>query len=237
MFVRPGPVAPRRAQVFGERSSGTNFVKRLIGRNTPLRPVEALGWKHGGVQALAIPADLVVVVCVRGAADWARSMHAKPWHAVAALQAMAFSDFIRAPWDSVIDRPRYFDIDGVRELVGQPLQADRDPLTGEIYEDLFALRRGKLAQHLGLLQRHQGVVLVRMEQAVAAPEAFLDALEAGLDLPPRTAFRPVVKRLGAKFKGAVAERPETPASWTEADMAYLRSRVDAELESALGYSY
>ena len=39
-----GPVG--RYQVFGERSSGTNFVKRLVGRNTALIPTEELGWKH-----------------------------------------------------------------------------------------------------------------------------------------------------------------------------------------------
>jgi hypothetical protein len=62
-----------------------------------MRPSDALGWKHGFAQALAIPADLAVICVTRNAADWALSMHAKPWHAVPALQALAFSDFIRAP--------------------------------------------------------------------------------------------------------------------------------------------
>ena len=44
-----------RYQVFGERSSGTNFVKRLLGRNTALAPSEGLGWKHGLPHMAAIP--------------------------------------------------------------------------------------------------------------------------------------------------------------------------------------
>ena len=236
LHVQAGPVPATRFQVMGERSSGTNFVKRLLGRNTGLTPVESLGWKHGGPQVLAIPADLLVVICVRRAEDWALSMHAKPWHAVPALQKLEFSEFIRAPWESVIDRPRYFDVDGVRGLVGQPLQADRDPVTGAVYADLPALRQGKLVQHLSLLRRHGNVALVRMEAAVGEPEAFVDGLLGGLGLPGREGLlRPVVKRLGSKFKGASVERPATPARFGPEDQAWLRQRLDAETEAALGY--
>lgn len=227
-----------RFQVVGERSSGTNFVKRLLGRNTGLHPTEALGWKHGGCTVLAIPADLLVVICVRNAADWARSMHAKPWHATPDLQALPLSDFLRAPWETIIDRPRYFDMENARSLVGQPLMADRNPLTGRPYPDLFALRQSKLAQHLSYLARHPNVALVRMEDATAAPEPFLDTLLSALALPPRSGdLRPVVKRLGSKFKGAAVARPDTPATLSPDDLAYLNSRVDAETEAALGYSY
>ncbi|MEM8730895.1 MAG: hypothetical protein AAGF79_13350 [Pseudomonadota bacterium] len=237
LYVQRGSTPVARFQVVGERSSGTNFVKRLMGRNTGLTPTEVLGWKHGPSQVLAIPRDLLIVISVRHAGDWARSMHAKPWHASPELQALTCSDFLRAPWTSVIDRPRYFDIDGVRELVGQPLQADIDPTTGASFSDLFALRQGKLLQHLSYLRRHSNVVLLRMERAIDAPEETLDALLSGLDLPQRIGpLRPVVKRLGSKFKGAV-ERPDTPDDLSSDDLAYLRSRVDQETEIALGYSY
>ena len=51
----------KRFQVIGERSSGTNFIKRMLGRNTPLKATEDLGWKHGYPHMLAIPEDLLVV--------------------------------------------------------------------------------------------------------------------------------------------------------------------------------
>ncbi|WP_373488146.1 hypothetical protein, partial [Blastomonas sp.] len=61
-FATTGILAPRAAsvpitrfQVLGERSSGTNFVKRLLGRNSTLRPTEDLGWKHRFPHAAAIP--------------------------------------------------------------------------------------------------------------------------------------------------------------------------------------
>ncbi|MGV6847468.1 MAG: hypothetical protein ACWA5A_03705 [Marinibacterium sp.] len=244
IHVRAGAVPPTRFQVLGERSSGTNYVKRLLGRNSPLTPTEALGWKHGPLQTLAIPADLLVIVVVRNAADWARSMHAKPWHATPALQALEMGDFLRAPWDSVIDRPRYFenvtgDIPGgAKGLVGQPLQADRDPVSGRRFANLIALRRGKLTQHLSLLGRDCACALVRLEAAQEDPAALVDQILAGLDLPARDApLKPVVKRLGSRFKPAIEARPDTPPALDADDLAFLRAEVDAQQEAALGYTY
>ena len=57
LHLRPTDHVITRFQVVGERSSGTNYIKRLFGKNTGLRPVETLGWKHGGMQTLAVPAD------------------------------------------------------------------------------------------------------------------------------------------------------------------------------------
>ncbi|MHC9234006.1 hypothetical protein ACX9MO_00040 [Pseudooceanicola sp. 502str34] len=234
VFLRAGRLPPTRVQVMGERSSGTNFVKRLIGRNTPLSPTEELGWKHGAPAMIAIPADLLVVVAVRNAADWARSMHAKPWHASPALQALDFSAFLRAEWDTIADRPRYFE-DLPESAIGQPLQPDRDPLTGARHADLFALRRAKLTAHLSLLNRDCTLAILRMETATAEPEALLAQLRATYALPDAP-YRPVVKRLGAKFKPAIPDRPTTP-EWSGPDLAHLRARVDTGQEAMLGYSY
>lgn len=237
LHLRHNGTAPTRFHVLGERSSGTNFVKRLLGRNTTLKPTEALGWKHGFPAALAIPRDLAVVCVVRNAADWARSMYAKPWHTPPAMQALDFDAFLRAPWETVIDRPRYFDgIDPA--AVGTPLQADRDPVTGAAFANLFALRRGKLAGLLSYLDRDCTCVLLRMEAAQAAPEALADRIAAALDLPARSGpFRPVVKRLGSKFKASVADRPAPPAVLNEDQMAFLREQLDPTQEAALGYRY
>lgn len=236
LMVQRASTLPTRFQVLGERSSGTNFVKRLLGRNSPLKPTEALGWKHGFAPALAIPADLAVICVIRNAADWALSMHAKPWHTVPELQRLAFSDFIRAPWQTVIDRPRYFD--GAAGMVGRPLMQDRDPVTGTIYDNLFALRRAKLASLLGYLNRDCTCVVLRMEEIQAGPQRRIDDLLTALAQPSRDApFRSVAKRLGSKFKPAVKQRPETPGRISAGDLAYLRAHLDRDEEARLGYFY
>jgi hypothetical protein len=223
-------------QVLGERSSGTNLMQRLMTRNSGLRPSEALGWKHGFAQMLAIPADLLVVCMVRDPAAWALSMHAKPWHTSPAMQKLGFSEFIRAPWDTAIDRPRYFK--GAREagLVGQVLQQDRDPVTGARFANLFALRRRKLQNLLSFPDRDCACVVVRTEALQAAPEMVLRQIIDGASLPgPEGAFRGVFKRLGSKFKPAVAERPATPTQISPEDQAFLWSQLDRATEAALGY--
>lgn len=225
-----------RYQVLGERSSGTNFVKRLLGRNTDLAPTEALGWKHGFAQMRAIPADLAVICVVRRADTWAQSMHAKPWHTTPALQSLHFSQFIRAEWDTIVDRPRYFD--GETETLGQPLQHDRDPVTGARFENLFALRTAKLRGLTGFLNRDCTCIVLRMEDAVADPQVTLSTLATTLNCArPDNEFRPVVKRLGSKFKPSVKVRPQTPEALSSDDLAYLKTATDQDLEQALGYSY
>lgn len=237
-ILRKGDTPIKRYQVLGERSSGTNFVKRLLGRNSALKPSEALGWKHGAPHMLAVPHDMAVICVVRRADTWARSMFDKPWHTTPEMQALEFSDFIRAPWTTIIDRPRYFKGLVPAGSVGAPLQQDRHPASGGRFADLFMLRRFKLDQLIGITGRQCTSVFVRVEDVQAAPEATLDAILQGLDMPARTApYRPVVKRLGAKFKPAIANRPPSPDGWSDADWDYLKSRIDPAQESALGYSY
>lgn len=236
--IRHAGPAPRRFQVMGERSSGTNFVKRLVDANTGLGNSEVLGWKHGLPMMLAIPADLTVVCAFRAADRWALSMHAKPWHCRPPMQALGFSEFIRAPWDTRVDRPRYFPWADGPDYRGQPLQADRHPVTGAMFADLFELRAVKMAALLSYAIRHTSCVFVRMEAVQTAPEAFLADLSAGLSLPaPQEPMTPVTKRLGARFKPAVATRPETPEEMPDADRAWMRRRLDLSVEAAMGYTY
>ncbi len=244
-FAETGFLAPRapktpitRFQVLGERSSGTNFVKRLLGRNSAMKPTEDLGWKHGFPHSVAIPPDLGVVLMVRRADSWALSMHKKPWHTIPAIQELEFQNFIRARWQTVVDRPRYFPGAEALGVVGQPLQHDRNPLTGQTFPNLFALRKAKLYGLLSYLRRPCTCVLLSTETAQMAPEATLDALLEAFDQPQRDgAFQPVQKRLGAKFLAAVDTRPQTPKAMGAHGIRFLRSQLDLRLEAALGYRY
>lgn len=244
-FVRTGVMSRmtpgariRQYQVIGERASGTNFVSRLLGRNSALRPSQAMGWKHGFAQASAIPPDLAVIGVVRRADDWVRSMHARPWHCSNEMQRLAFSEFIRAEWDTCVDRPRYFEGAEQAGTVGQPLQHDRHPLTGQRFANIFELRKTKLDGLISYRNRSCNFVLLRLETVVADPEGILDRLLQDMGQPPRNqAFRPVVKRLGMRFKPAVDVRPGTPDRISDDDAAFLRSSVDSNQESALGYRY
>jgi len=227
-----------RFQVMGERSSGTNLARRLIARNTPLAASDTLGWKHGFGGMTAVPPDMVLVLCVRDAAEWVLSMHRKPWHCTPAMQRLAFPEFIRAEWDTIVDEDRYFEGAEALGLRGQPLQHDRHPLTGARFADIFDLRRAKLAYALSWLARDCNVAFLRLETLAADPEACVAALRDAFALPASDAsFRGVTRRLGSRFRAAVASRPETPAALSAADAAHLAGRVDTDQERLLGYSY
>ncbi|MEL6888900.1 MAG: hypothetical protein AAFO86_09335, partial [Pseudomonadota bacterium] len=228
--TRAGDTPITRFQVLGERSSGTNFVKRLLGRNTDLTPSEALGWKHGPPHMMAVPRDMAVICMVRRADGWARSMYQKPWHTTPEMQALPFSRFIRAPWTTIIDRPRYFRGLMAEGSVGAPLQQDRDPATGLPFDNIFAMRRSKLASLLTLPARGCTCVMLRMEDVQSDPQGTLAQMSAVLGVAVGAPYRPVVKRLGSKFKPSVTGRPDLPESWDDADLAFLRASVDPDQE-------
>ncbi|MCR9125312.1 MAG: hypothetical protein NXH82_04230 [Rhodobacteraceae bacterium] len=230
---RSGDTPVTRFQVLGERSSATNLVRRLIGRNSALQPVDVLGWKHGFAQMMAIPRDLAVICVVRAPEAWALSMHKRPWHTTPEMQRLPFDAFLRAPWHSVIDRPRYFS--DASADPGQPLQQDRDPLTGRAFANLMALRRAKLAHLMTLPNRGGTCVVLRAEIAQSAPEQALRQILGALDVPGPSRFRPVLRRLGTRFKPAVADRPATPARMSLQDHAFAWGVLDRELERRLGY--
>ncbi len=235
VFTRCAGAVPAAFQVVGERSSGTNLLHRLVARNTGLEARADLGWKHGFPSALAVPADLAVICAVREPERWALSMFAKPWHTPPPMQELGFSEFIRAPWASIVDRARYFN--GAHALVGQPLLADRDPVSGEIFDNIFALRRAKLRGMLSYAARVDTFAVVRTETLQGDAEHTIDALAQGLGLGKRDApFRPVTRRLGSKFKPAVATRPPGPERMSESDKAFMRDALDPHIEQTLGYS-
>ncbi|WP_254694041.1 hypothetical protein [Sulfitobacter sp. SK012] len=165
-------------------------------------------------------------------------MHKKPWHTVPALQTLAFQDFIRARWHTVVDHERYFAGAVEAGQLGRPLQFDRHPLTGQTFPNLFALRRAKMTGLLSYLRRDCTCILLSTETAQAVPEATVDALLAALGQPLRkTEFAPVHKRLGSKFMAAVPERPNTPRLMGVHGIRFLRAQLDLKVEAALGYRY
>ncbi|MEW9920090.1 hypothetical protein AB2B41_10775 [Marimonas sp. MJW-29] len=223
-----------RFQVLGERSSGTNFVKNLIARNTQLKHSDELGWKHGFCQMIGAPSDMVVVCMVRNPESWALSMHARPWHTTTDLQRLEFSKFIRAEWQTVIDKRRYFDKGWA--YVSQLLQQDRHPLNGQPFSSLFELRNIKLQALISMLARGVNCVFMRLEEVQADPEKTLEAFNYSMDLSFRPdEFRHINNSKGQRFRPAVEKRPATPATMSSADRKFMWAELISEQEESLGY--
>ncbi|WP_425102145.1 hypothetical protein [Tropicibacter sp. S64] len=226
-------------QVLGERGSGTNLLRKSIEKNLHIARTEGLGWKHGFPRMVAIPEGLLVICIVRNAADWARSMYKRPWHVHPDLQQLDFAGFIRHEWISIVDRPADFEmIHPEMEVTGAVLQMDRHPITGCAFENLFALRTAKLRALAGMANRERNVVFLRMEAFTADPGGMLEKLSEAFEIEKKPPFyKPVLRRLGTRFRAATDARPAPPDPLPEADRAFMLAHLDAELEASFGYTY
>lgn len=236
-FRRQSDLVPARFQVLGERCSGTNYLDKVLRANTVLKPTTVQDWKHGFPQFLGVPHRTVLVVCVRNAMDWARSLHAKPWHAAPHVQALPFDAFLTAPWDSRLDRRRYFANPGIATMIGAPLQPDRHPITGQMFPSIFAMRAAKLAAWMGLASRECNLVILRYEAVAADPDGFVAAFCEAFDLDAPEALTLPSRRLGSRFRPAIAERPATPRKLSDAQRDTIRGQLDHAQENDLGYFY
>lgn len=230
---------PVQFQVLGERASGTNVVRKTIERNCRMVRSEGLGWKHGFPVMVAVPQDLLVVMAFRNAIGWALSMHRRPWHAHPEMQALTFSDFLRAEWNSVVDRPGDFEmIHPELAVQGQPLQFDRHPITGKPFENLIALRRAKMDAVLGMMNRDCSFALVQLEAIQSHGAQFMtDYREYFGAVARRDYHRAVTRKMGNRFRPSVRERPATPGEVSAEDRSFILSQLDLESERLLGYSY
>lgn len=235
---------PRMFQVLGERGSGTNFVRKLIDKNVALFRTEGMGWKHAMPHSVGIPDNLLPIVVVRDARTWALSMHKRPWSAHPDLQLLGFSEFIHHPWDAIVDRAADFEeIHPEMQVEGNILQFDRHPITGLPFDNLFDLRRNKLASMLGLSNRGCNLAVVRFESVLEDPGAFVNALRDQLGVAPNKRvvgdeIRMPNRRMGNNFNDShKGQRPETPKSFPDSDLDFLRSATDTATERQLGYAY
>jgi len=226
-----------RFQVLGERGCGTNVIRKTMQDALQIKRTEALGWKHGFPAMIALPPSFLTICAVRDAQKWAHSLYSRPWHADASVQALGFSEFLRAPWMSRVDKMGHFDGIAPRlQPLGEELQWDRHPLTGARFDTIFAMRNLKHRALLGLPERGASVVYVSLDAFNAAPEAFLADLAAAFSLAPTAAgYAPVARRMGNRFTPAIADRAPAPADWAAADLAWMHSQLDPAIEATLGF--
>lgn len=235
-ITRHSMTPPKQFLVLGERSSGTNLLSVTIRQNLNLTPYTAPIWKHGFPTFPALPEDCLTVAISRRADAWVRSMFSRPWHATGQIRGLEFSEFIRHPWDSVIDNRFMFKAYVDTPLARRPLQYDRHPITGKPFENIFRLRTAKLKALTGLHNRGIDVAFASLETILADPAAYLNGLAAAYDLPPPTAPALPEKRMGGA--DSWAHRTLAPPTELSAeDHDFMVSQLDTRLEARLGYSY
>jgi len=211
-------------QVLGERSSGTNFVARLLEANlAPAVPeLRPYGWPHGFIdRRVAAMPGLLTVVVYRHPLRWLPSVHRRPLDLAAENAGLSFGAFIRAPWRGAFVKPWGEEVS----------TADLEPKTGRTFENPMRLRSAKIRYLEEMAAMPGQVAFVRFEDANRDPRATIDALAGGFALSPGP-FRPVDTFKG-KFNRRYVPRP-LPAVSAE-DRAFIRGELDLPLEAQIGY--
>jgi hypothetical protein len=222
--------------VMGERCSGTNFLGNLAWKNLGLKVHSCSQWKHGFPVFHAPPPGLAILVTYRDAISWAKSLFERPWHASPAIRTLDFERFLRAPWESVVDERYKIGNAGFPDLIGAPLQADRHPISGVPFANIFRLRTAKLRALLGLRQRGFTVAYVPHEVVKANPERTIARIAEALSVNRPRAFSPAARRLGGHDVWR-ARKVQVPELLSSEDLAFLSAELDSSLERRLCYSY
>jgi hypothetical protein len=226
-----------RFQVLGERGCGTNVIRKTIQDALQIKRTEALGWKHGVPNMIALPPTFLTICAVRAPHKWAHSLYKRPWHAAPSVQSLGFAEFLRTPWQSYVDKLGHFDGIAPRlHPLDEELQWDRHPITGERFENIFAMRNLKHRTLMSLPARGGSVVYVSLDAFSAAPEAFLSDLSNTFGLGATAqGYTPVERRMGNRWTAAVEGRAPAPDTWADEDTAWMHSQLDPEIEAALGF--
>jgi hypothetical protein len=223
-------------QIFGERRSGTNYLRVLLQNNLKVEPVFHYGWKHGFLSVPAVSSKALLVGVVRDPVDWLISMHATPFAVVETLKDLPFDKFIRAPWESIA-RPagQGWRAAGFRQdlsLRGEVLQFDRHPIEGRPFYNIFELRTVKLRALLGLTKRVTHAAVIRHEDARDDPEGMIAALSDRFGLATEPEITVPASYVGNKSNPKRITRSEISAE----DRAAIEAGLDWDLEREFRYS-
>lgn len=228
---------PVRYQVLGERCSGTNFLDNLIAANFAMKRSYAMAWKHGFPDILAAPKDVVFVVIFREVFGWLQSMYGKPWHSTEEIRALPFADFIRSEWRSTVDAPEHFRLESGDSRIGQPLNYDLHPITGQPFASLVELRNAKAESLLSLPARGARVIYCTLDSVTRDPQATVRRIAAETGLDPSAEVSVPQGHYGWSWQDRTVGARKGEDLFGPEDRDWVLRTVDPALEQRMGFTY
>ena len=223
-------------RIYGERCSGTNFVRALIERNIPaLSFGNSYNWeKHNFINvAYALETEIAIVV-VRNALTLLQSIRRNPHQVAPWYKTAYFSTFLQHEWSGIFNGEL---IEGQRHLdiKHKELMFERHPVTGQRIANVVQLRNLKVQSQLKVLTLFPTWMIVRYEDVRDAPSDFIANLarltrqRASVDLGP-------VPENMSQLSGS--GRNHLPYSEFSADdLRFVGRELDLVQEMAIGFSY
>lgn len=179
-------------QVYGERCSGTNYIIRLLERNlTSAKFTELFGFKHWFVDdSLTLPDDVLGIVVTRNSYDSLRSLHEKQWHTHPSLRGLPLEDFLQTEWHCIWD-DEFWGVDECDPRWKKEMAHERDPRTGERFENVCRMLEAKFRNWKALMKRSKNAFHVDYDVARRDPEQFLQEISSTFGIKTTYDFVPV----------------------------------------------
>lgn len=176
-----------KIKIFGERNSGTNYIKRLLKKNIKSQVYfqsghykSKSGWKHGLPDSSKIDKQTLVIFIVRELSTWLNSMYFRPYHI---KRQNDFIQFITTTNKSKDKRQNH-------------------PVNLYKYEreNLFKIRYTKLKKYLSLFKIHS-CILLNLNFVQQYPENLIELLHY-FNIETHKKFTPILKhtKIGINVK-------------------------------------
>lgn len=222
-------------QIFGERNSGTNHLKRLVSehmkepgnfygsyatKKNPVNMAKMFGYKHYYVRPKLMEQpeqhETLFLVLYKNPYTWVRSTLAKPYHFRACLEGKTLTDLPKLP------------------LVGYDVHGriipDLHPVTGEPV-NIFDLRKYKIQNWEGLVDLVDNVVYVNYETLLLHPTEIIQSIVSDF---PSLFTTTTIPHQEPDMK--YVEKYVTPEPFSEAELAAMDGAIDWDTEARIGYA-
>lgn len=233
--------------VIGERSSGTNYMSALMLRNFYVDEIR-VGHKHfppwydlpeddykenSRYYTFNDTENILFIVIFRNPYDWLRSMHFYPHHADRSLKNLTFSTYIRQPWKI---NPN--DTTNLKILCSWDKYVDLNPMTGEQFPNVLALREAKIRNMLKIRNKASNVYYINYEKARDYPQEVVKEISALFPISPKPVFSPITNYVGpSKANDKIGNyKPRQYAPISKEDLTFINSQLDWKLEEKIGYT-
>lgn len=236
-------------QIFGERNSGTNYLKEFLSKNL-INKIDIgykYGWKHGFVNFKRLEKEslenVLFLVITKNPYAWLLSMNKKPHHAPQ-LYFKPFSQFIREEW--VCYKGKQYQI-RAKNLKSHPITAldqemmqERDPSTGKRFENVIQLRNKKNLYFIRIQNEISNVHYIDYESLLLSPNDFTLSLHNKFGLKFRDKLIIPKGYYGKDPKKNFSKLPfyknqEYLKMIPIEDYKFINSELEFKLETILGY--
>ncbi len=236
--------------VIGERCSGTNYVRTLVGQNFPSCSLDLLHEKfpfllhkhfypwvdltafhvckkgkkneNSPLVFLKNSDTNLFVLVVRDPYDWLRSFYLQPYHVSDQLSGKGFLHFIQNQWIP----------DSNLETIGN-CKDWLNPYEGRPFKHVLELRKYKILNFLQIGLLVDNFLIVQHEKVSEFPEQFIDFVSRYFKLEKTVPFQPV-----KAYKGWGEERYRKKQyfPFNSNEFYFINEGVDWGIENLIGYS-